>query len=572
MRKLFLAVVAALSAISAFAYEPRINDINIQVSLDTLGTAHITEVWDVVVASGTEWYLVRENLGDIRIRNLAVKDETGLDFLDEGSWDVDRSISQKAGRCGLHRTSGGYEICWGVGSYGPHVFTVSYEMTNAVKSLNDYDILHMQFVSDELSSCPEHVKLSLSAPVLLNKENSRIWGFGYEGTAVWNSGFVEVESSERFRKNSSMILLVRFDKGVFHSPSVREQDFQDVLDKALEGSHFEDEDNSDEEVDPLADFIATLFTGLVMWWVFVKPILRMFGIVKKKDRKRLKSLFGRRRLPSFPGWDRKIPFDGNYLRTYYIASHMKGNDDNKLTIVSALILRMIGKGNIKMKTNLEGKNEFTFDNGISREWMSKAEEGLYDMLVKASGQDKVLQPKEFKRWSFINSRVVADWVKDMKTEVRDSFSDPGLATHSSYYESIELTPAGQEKAMQALRFRQFLKEFTIINERHAPEVALWGDYLIVAALFGMADKVASDMKRLVPDIKVGDVRLPTNSLGDLVYFTSSFNNYARSANSYHSISSSGGGYSGGSSSGFGGGSSFGGGGGFSGGGHGGGSR
>ena len=54
MKRLFISIVAALSAISAFGYEPEIRDIDIKVSLDTLGTAHIVEVWDVVVASGKE--------------------------------------------------------------------------------------------------------------------------------------------------------------------------------------------------------------------------------------------------------------------------------------------------------------------------------------------------------------------------------------------------------------------------------------------------------------------------------------------------------------------------------------
>ena len=156
------------------------------------------------------------------------------------------------------------------------------------------------------------------------------------------------------------------------------------------------------------------------------------------------------------------------------------------------------------------------------------------MLKKASGGDSILQKKEFKRWSGIYRSEVADWVKEMKEEIREAFSDPSLASYNTYYESIILTDGGHNKAMQALQFRQFLKEFTIINERNVPEVSLWGEYLIVASLFGLADKVASSMKRLAPDIKVGDVRLQTASLSNLVVFSNSFSNYTRSAYSFYS--------------------------------------
>jgi hypothetical protein len=233
---------------------------------------------------------------------------------------------------------------------------------------------------------------------------------------------------------------------------------------------------------------------------------------------------------------------------------------------------MVGKGNLRMQADIQGNNEIALVPGASREWMSEAEKGFYDMLEEASGGDKVLQKKEFKKWSYTNRSKVADWVKDMKEEVREAFSDPSIASYNTYYESIKLTAGGQGKAMQALQFRQFLKEFTLINERNVPEVSLWGEYLIIASLFSMADKVASSMKRLAPDIKVGDVRLQTANLSNLVILSNSFSNSTRSAYAIHSGSSGGSGSGGGSFGGFGGSSSFGGGGGFSGGGFGGGSR
>ena len=575
MKRLFLSIVAALSAISSFAYEPRINDIDISVRLDTLGTAHIEEVWDVVVASGTEWYLVRENLGDIRIGGLSVSDESGAVYFNEGSWDIDRSLSAKAGKCGLHKTDKGYEICWGVGSYGPHTFTVRYYMTNAVKSLNDYDMLHMQFVTPGLSADPAHVRLVLEAPVKLSSDNARIWGFGYNGKDVFtDDGSVLAESTEPFVKRSSLILLIRFDKGVFNSQSIVDEDFDDHLQLALEGSYFADAGKEEEE-DPTSHGIAVFFTCLVMYLLFRKPLkgmLRDFGLIKNPEKDGVKKVFGVDKLPKNFEWSRDLPFGGGISETYYVASHVDGYDDRKFTIIPAMMLHMVEEGVLTLRQDVNGKKELVINNMDRSGRLSEIERELLDMLKQAAGKDKVLQEREFKSWANHNRKDVDTWVTSMRSEVQEQLNGGGYAEAGYDYDSMRFTSKGQAAAMQALQFRQYLKDFTIINERHTPEVALWGKYLMVTALFGMADKVAKEMKNLAPGANIGSLSVPVSDIGDLVIIADVFRDSARRAYaSYNAVSSSGD-YGGGSSGGFGGGSSFGGGGGFSGGGFGGGSR
>ena len=577
MKKLFAMLLAATAAFGAYAYNPEIKDIGIRVNLTEDGTAHVVEVWDVVVASGTEWYLVREHLGDIRIENLAVSDETGTEFRNEGSWDVDRSISQKAHKCGLHRTSRGYEICWGVGTLGPHVFTVSYDLTNAVKTLNDADMLHMQFVSPGLSSSPRHVRLDLSAPKMLSDDNSNVWGFGFDGTTGWNSGNVFAESEGAFRSGSSLILLLRFDKGIFQSGSVQDKDFKEVLELAREGSHFQDEE--DDEDSFMSDVIGFLGTLLMMWIFFINPIkafLRAVGLGGTSSAKRRKQIFGVRRLPKSPEWSRDIPFGGDFLETYYVASHLKGCDDGKFSIVPAAILRMIAHGVLEMRVDSTGKKEFHFNNEASTDYMEACELTLKNLLQEASGSDKILQEKEFEKWAKSHSGSVYKWASGMRKGVYQRFGRDGIeekSWRSKDFETLRLNEQGKAMAMQALGFRQFLRDFTIINERHVPELGLWGEYLIIASLFGMADQVAKDMNRLAPEIKLGEVSMPVNDFTNAVVLSDVFRSSMSSAYRTHSFSSgSSGPYGSGSFGGHGGHTSFGGGGGFSGGGFGGGSR
>ena len=61
-----------------------------------------------------------------------------------------------------------------------------------------------------------------------------------------------------------------------------------------------------------------------------------------------------------------------------------------------------------------------------------------------------------------------------------------------------LTKDGQEKARQLVEFKNFLEDFTLSAKRGAIEVTLWEDYLVFAALFGIADRVAKQFEKLYP--------------------------------------------------------------------------
>ena len=111
--------------------------------------------------------------------------------------------------------------------------------------------------------------------------------------------------------------------------------------------------------------------------------------------------------------------------------------------------------------------------------------------------------------------------------------------------------------------KMFLNDFTLANERHLSEVALWNDYLVYATLFGIADQVKKDMKQLNPEyLEMNQItRNLTNNTLVPVLMATTYNSAHSVQSKVDSRSSGGGGRS-----------SFGGGGGFSGGGHGGGVR
>lgn len=520
--------------------------IYILAELQSDGSAVVTENWDIDTVNGTEIYLVRENLGDITISDFSVS-EDGTRFIFESDWDTGRSMEDKAGRCGIIQKQDGYELCWGIGSHGHHNFTASYRMSNAVKSLTDYDKLHLQLVSPGITPLPDSVSVHITAPVKLSVDNTRLWGFGFEGKSGFcDDGSIFFESTEAFRRKSCVIVLLRFDKGIFNSKSIIDHSFDTDLETALEGASFRD----DEEVEE----------GSI--WDFLKPILAFFAFIaaiiageilsKKKIKERI---LGCREKEI--GWYRDIPCGGDVLEADYILERL--GENNRNTVASALILRMINKGIINVSHDKFGNVEMSFNPSADLDLMGKSERTLYNMMIEAGGRDRILQKNEFKRWSGMHSSRIESWASRVNDEGMASLASSGKLKGKAF------TASGQECARNLIGFRKYLKDFTLLDERYSNEVGVWHDMLIFAALFGIAEKVAAELREINPkafeETFNGDFDTTCRTLRQVRVMADSITN-ARAAGNMSGMSRGG----------FGGFTSIGGGGGFSGGGHGGGVR
>lgn len=522
---------------AANAYEQRIKDIDIRLQLNGDGSARVTEKWDITASEGTEWYLVRSNLGEIKIKDFSVT-ENGKVFVNEGDWDVDRSIKAKEGRCGIVRKSNGVELCWGLGSHGSHLFNVEYTMTNVVESLNDCDLLHLQLVSPGLSAQPEHVLVTIEAPgTQIDTTNTLAWGFGFTGGTLFKDGKLYYGSTEKFRHNSSVIALVRFEKGMFNPQTSRNQDFSEVYDIAMEGADF----GSDDDDEPTAlQLILTFFS-------VIAGIIGFGALVSRANQKKVLGC-----LKKEVTWSRDVPMGGDLAASDWILKQL-GESNTNNPLASALILKMIYNNNLTVSKDSKGKIEISF-NDAAYDSLDSASKGLYDMMKAASGSDVILQDKEFSRWSKRNVKKVNNWVTKTYENAEKRLADNRL----------KYTPEGQAQARKLLGFKKYLKDFTLSNERDVVEVKLWKDLLVYASLFGIAEAVAKQLKDINPQAFEEEVMFDYVTMNHLLRSTDVL---ARSiTNAVKSAAASSG------AAGHGGSTSFGGGGGFHGGGFGGGAR
>ena len=560
----FFLLLALLSGPALRARDQKVRDVDINITLIKNGNIVVHEKWDVDTGDKiTEWYLVRENLGDIEIDRFSVYDGDNDKLEDIGEWDVNRSREQKAGKYGIVHKSNGVELCWGVGEYGDHVYHAIYVMTRAVKSLQDYDMLHLQVVSPGLSAPPQHVRVKVNRDeIQLDTTNTRIWGFGFEGSSAFEEdGTIVFESDGPLDTEDSVIILLRFDKGHFVSPSEQDRPFQEVLDRAMEGADFGD----DEEDDPIASGIALVATLLVMWFAFLRPFFKMFRKISGSEEP-IKLGFK----PKSAEWYRDIPLDGDLRMAEFILSR-SGNSPSSGGLPLAAVLRLIHNGCLRVNRVSEGDTVLAFtDDHLDR--VDEASKSLYAMLKESAGKDKLLQDKEFSDWAKAHSRQLYQWSNQVKTEGTSSLSMLGWYNP----QKKQLTQSGAAEARKLFGLKNFLSQFTLVDRREAFEANLWKEYMVYGALFGITDRVCKQLKDIDPALFKETFHYDFGDLDSVMTVSRSLSSSIRSAalrgSPSYSSYSGGSSHSSSSSRGYGGHTSHGGGHGFSGGGRGGGGR
>ncbi len=538
MKKLILSFVCLLLAAAvAVADENKVYSLDVNYLLQKDGSAVVTEVWDVDVAEGTEWYLPRNNMRDIEVGDFRVHDETLGQYAIDEPWDIDRSMEEKAGRCGINETDEGLELCWGLGSYGRHRYTATYTLTNAVQSLNDYDMLHFQTVNRKLSAAPEKVRTVIEVSgIQLDTTNTRLWGFGYEGTASLSDGKAVFTSSEPFVSESSMICLLRFEKGMFESSSVLEKDFGEHLEAALDNSGYVGGD------DVSAWVIIACIAGSLLLIVF-----GIAAIVRASRRAVLGMDYDE------VGESKEIPFGGNLYITNTVMNELSESRRGS-SVAAALILRMIYNDILRVRKIDDENIEIMFNPEFNPEGLDETALVLYNMMKDASGKDGILQEDEFKKWSYRHEKRVVKWEKAIDKAAKKFIEDNGCKLDGRY--SAEF----QNEACKMLGLKKYLQKFSEVKNADIEDIDKLKEYLVYAALFEIADDVIERINAVNP--AVFDAMGPYNywMWHRLVYHNT---HLSRAITNTASLSGA---------SGTGGASSFGGGAGFSGGGVGGGAR
>lgn len=566
--KRFILLLAALFCLMPGVAGAEIHKVDTRVVLHKDGSATVSQIWKATVSSGTEWYIPIENIGEMTISDLHVY-ENGCEFLNDGEWNSSRSRDEKAGRCGIIHKRNGVELCWGQGEYGTHTWSCEYTVEGMVMSYEEADALFFQFVNDELGDI-DSVSLHIFPDEMVegwNGESVKVWAFGYDGEIYFTDGVVEA-TAYTYGNRSRLIALVRFEKGIFTPSVTGDGSFESLLDKALEGSDYSRSNDKGER--SFAEKIGHFFAWFIAFgWIVLLIVVGIFygiyaWISSKLGYKYKTAVFGKNKIDE---WYRDVPVGGDLTVAYHILKNggRFGSLAKEGNLIGAFFLRWILEDVVRVSPGAKRNQVDIAFTGKEIQFSSTAEKQMYYMVLQAAGENEILEKNEFERWAEKNYSKMSDWPKTVAANAEKKLKEAGWSHGGTHF-----TPEGQQEACNLIGFQKYLNDFTLSAERNASEVALWNDYLVFAQLFGIADKVAAEFKKLYPDdfAKYAE-RLGMNPA--LLMHTINHNNYV-SRQAFSSARAAKASYEASRGSGGGGHSSFGGGMGHFGGGHGGGSR
>lgn len=570
MKKIFKTclLLMTLFAFPLIVKANSIDKIDMNIYVDKEGTAHVTETWSANLNQGTEGYKPYYNIGDANITNFKVSEE-GKNYTYTDNWDTDLSFDEKAYKNGINYVNNGLELCWGISEYGYHNYVLTYDIEGFVAKLTDSDMIYWRLIPNELSSKPDDVHIKIHSDTYFS-DNVPVWGYGKKGaTAYVYDGYIEMNSEGTLDSDEYMVILAKFDSGTFDTQNEINHDFKYYQDMAKKGST----PYKKSFLSRIFSFFTSIISALFPIIIFVFT----FGIAIKGAKKSGRMVgskeldFGQRGrvLPKDVPNMRDIPFNKDIFRAFWVAEAYK-LDNKKTDFLGAILLKwMLEKKIILRKQEVKNLFKTTEESVIvlpsNTIFDNDLETKLFGMMREAS-RDGVLESKEFEKWCKTNYNQILDWFDDVIDKESFKLKDEGkiISTERTTFKIFksyvyEVDQSMMDEGIKLKGLKNFLEEFSRIDDKEAIEVNMWEYYLIFAQILGIADKVAKQFKKLYPEI------IENNEYGytynDFVFINmisySSMSTATSSKSRAESYSSGGGGFS----SGGGGGGSFGSGGG-----------
>lgn len=538
--------------------------VKMEVFINKEGNASIKETWKVKADSGSEWYKQILNLGESKLTNFKVSmDNKELTY--KSNWNVNGSIEEKAGYYGINYISNGLELCFGKKDMKSHTFILTYDISNYIFNTKDAQVLYFTlFPKFTADSFDVTVKSYYDFP-----DNLDVWGYGYKGYAYVKDGAI-LMSNEGSLDDEYVVLLAKFPLNTFSTNYQVENfnNFEEILGDAKEGSfHYDYDDYNDYNNN--YNYKPSLFARIIPYIVIIFQLIVFGGMATLIYKTISSSKYGFKNNKTISYKDammfREIPCNKDiyYANTLININRFGGYETTN--IFGAIILKWVKNDKIKFRKEKKGllkKEVSIIDLTMNPTFDNENEKKLFNMMYEASN-DGYLESNELEKWARRNYSKFLDIFNKISNDYLNKLKSEGHIYKRTNKEECKyknvMDDTIYEETKKLYGLKKFLIEFSQMNTKEVLEVKLWDEYLMFAYLFGIASKVAKQLKNMYPEVieQMGngldyDILIFINNMS--ITSASAASSARRDAESY---SSGGGGFS----SGGGGGGSFGGGGG-----------
>ena len=512
---------------------------------------------------------------------------------------------------GMINDDGNFEIAWGVGlddSSATKKYKISYTVEDAITKYSDYAELYWQFVGSDFEVSADKITGTITLPSQAqSKDEIKVWGHTEDlNGEIYVTDLDEI-SFELDGFNSGRYVEIRtlFPTSMIVSTS-RIHDVDILNDVIEEETVWANEANIKRAIRDTVNLLITLVVIIICVLLSVFSIVRA---IKNANKFKGKSKYRpTQELEYYRDLPRKNATPAQSLYVYFeTKSGIADNDIGK--VVSATLLNLNLKKHLEFQVEKEKNKEkitmkilntdtsdLSADEKVIFEFLQKACKGSNEITVKdfekyikrtsttdilalktnINGQTKrelinqqiydAEQEKVYKNQSSqttIYAIIIffAIFAIAFTSEFLNVFGYIGIfglivcqviaiVINSKTLNKINVyTQKGIDEKEMWRGLKKYMEDFSMLDKREVPEIAIWEHFLVFATAFGIADKVLKQLKVVYPNIE-NDLNVNTYTCMYFMMntnFSRSFSNAISTSMSsaYSSASGGGGGFSGG---------------------------
>ena len=590
-----------------------LNELAFDASINTDGSMNVTETWDIEIEETNTLFKTFKtdiskysditNVQVSEITNGATKNFTEINTL---MYHV-----TKDSYYGMINDDGNFEIAWGVGlddSSATKKYKISYTVEDAITKYSDYAELYWQFVGSDFEVNADKITGIITLPShAQRKDDIKVWGHTEDlNGEIYVTDLDEI-SFELDGFNSGRYVEIRtlFPTSMIVSTS-RVHNVNILNDVIEEETVWANEANARRARRDATNFLITLVVVIVCVLLSVFSILRAIKQANKfKGKTKYKPT---QELEYYRDLPRENATPAQSLYVYFeTKSGIAANDIGK--VVSATLLNLNLKKHLEFQVEKEkNKEKITMKilNADTKD-LSADEKVVFEFLQKACKDNNEITVKEFEKYikrtsttdilalkTNINGQTKRELIKQQiyDAEQEKVYKDQSSQTtiyaliiffaifaiaftseflnvfgyigifglivcqviaiviNSRTLKKINVyTQKGIDEKEMWRGLKKYMEDFSMLDKREVPEIAIWEHFLVFATAFGIADKVLKQLKVVYPNIE-NDLNVNTYTCMYFMMntnFSSSFSNAISTSMSsaYTSASGGGGGFSGG---------------------------
>lgn len=472
-----------------------LTDLYIHAFIHEDGSATITEKRQMTVSEGTEGFIVMKNIGKSKITDFRVWKD-GHEYSYEEDWEQEWSRERKANHHSIVKVPDGYELVWGLGSYGSFEYELQYRISNYVKELEDAQMIYWYFVSDGTNIPPQNVKVEIESDKAFEYGDEKIWGYGFKGNIEFEDGKIVSESVRPLREKDYVVILTQLQKGTFHPDEKLDQTFKEVKREA--------DRDKDKKLTPFQMIIGLILLGFFYYCLFhlwPRIISILFAAVVNPISRRY---FFKDPPVKYPGESLdEVPFKDHFTYIYALLN------DEKLSNLYHLTTTFVVKWYLEDRLDILTVHRKQFF--ITRKkdgfkvlrkdhlGFTKLEASFFDLFIEAQGDKGNFTLKELKKVLNKHPRFIGKLHNKMHEASVDYMEEAGFIVVTkrknlfNWWSKYRLTEQGKLLRKDIYLFMNFARNFAVEHDDHDLSEDALRDYFIWASYTGLNETLKDQL-------------------------------------------------------------------------------